>query len=162
MSFVDDLLVILSDYHDGYRLMRRRIRGDYRDFPKRLREVSDNTLRVTLSRLKAKGMVRRNERGIWGVTEKGLSYGKKRFSRRARDFSRPRKRNMIIAFDVPESYRGGRDWLRIELRSLGFEMLQKSVWFGPGPLPKDFLETLQDIKVLKFVKFFEVKEQDVI
>lgn len=162
MSFVDDLLVILSDYHEGYRLMRRRIRGDYRDFPKRFREVSDNTLRVTLSRLKAKGLVRRNERGIWSVTEKGLHRIKRRFSRRAAVSSPEKKRAMIIAFDIPESYRRERDWLRVELRFLGFEMLQRSVWFGPAELPEDFIAKLQDCKILKFMKFFEAKERDVV
>ena len=69
---------------------------------------------------------------------------------------------MIIAFDVPEKYRRERDWLRIELKNLGFAMMQKSVWYGSSPLPQDFITSLDDLKILKFIKFFDVKEHEIV
>ena len=69
---------------------------------------------------------------------------------------------MVITFDIPETQRKRRDWLRAELSALGFVPLQKSVWFGPAPLPKDFTNTLVDFDVLEFMKFFEAKEYEII
>ncbi len=69
---------------------------------------------------------------------------------------------MIIAFDIPESKRKSRYQLRIELVSLGFKMLQKSVWLGPAPLPKEILEHLKNMDILPHLKFFEVKEKDIV
>lgn len=39
----------------------------------------------------------------------------------------------IVIFDIPESYRRGRDALRGKLKELGFLQLQKSVWIHPYP-----------------------------
>ena len=37
----------------------------------------------------------------------------------------------IIAFDIPETKRGGRDALRLKLKELGLIQLQKSIWAWP-------------------------------
>jgi len=71
-------------------------------------------------------------------------------------------RQMIIAFDIPEEKRKNRYWLRVELVSLGFKMLQKSVWLGPAPLPKELLDHLKNIDILPYLKFFEVKKSDIV
>ena len=69
---------------------------------------------------------------------------------------------MIVAFDIPERFKKERHWLRGELRGLGFEMLQKSVWFGSAPLPIGFVETLGTLRLLEFIKFFDAKEADIV
>ena len=51
---------------------------------------------------------------------------------------------MIVIFDIPEIRKNKRNWLRGDLMALGFMQLQKSVWFGPAPLPKKFIEYLND------------------
>ena len=165
MSFVEDLVSVLSSYHGGYRLMRRRIRG-YRDYriPQSVLETPTASVRVVLSRLKKRGLVQ-NENGLWRITQKGRIYlSTKLFSIRhtqKRDSVRKSK-NMIIAFDIPERKRRGRNWLRVELKNLGFEILQKSVWFGPSPLPKEFITSLKELRILKFVKFFKAEEWEVV
>jgi hypothetical protein len=35
-------------------------------------------------------------------------------------------------------------------------MIQKSVWVGPSPLPKDFLEYVKSIKLLGQLKAFKL------
>jgi len=45
---------------------------------------------------------------------------------------------------------------------LGFEPIQKSVWFGPAPLPEDFLESLSELNLLPFLKFFRTTEEELV
>jgi CRISPR-associated endonuclease Cas2 len=59
-------------------------------------------------------------------------------------------------FDVPEERKGEREWLRLQLKRFGFAMIQKSVWVGPSPLPKEFLAYLKEIKLLRHTKYFKL------
>lgn len=166
MSIGEDLLVILSSHHGGYRLMRKRIHGYTGPaLPKRIQEASESTLRVTLSRLKKKGFVE-NDKGAWDITESGLKFVAKILKRQNRrqmsSANRKKERNLIIIFDIPEKQRAKRDWLRIELVALGFKMLQQSAWIGLSPLPKEFIEELENLGILQHLKFFEAKESDII
>lgn len=163
MSFSNDLLVILSSYSGGYKRLRELAYGGTR--PEYPTKIKDNTFRVTLSRLKNRGLV--TKKGVdWCITKDGRDFLKnkepslKHFSRR--NSNKNREKNMIVAFDIPEIYHNKRDWLRFELIELGFSSIQKSVWFGPGPLPEDFLKSLDELKILKFIKFFKAKENDII
>jgi len=176
MSLPDDLLIILTSYSSGYALMRRRMRGDFGPSTKsglRKRLDADNAaLGVALARLKKRGLVM-GEDGVWRLTEKGRNYIYKKIEAisglkgvrlthgqyEAARFKRPK--NMIIAFDIPESLRGMRWWLRVELKLLGFALLQKSVWFGPAPLPKEFIESLHRSGALRHFKFFKASEYDI-
>lgn len=169
MSFVDDLLTILTSYHGGYRVMRRRIYGlpSYGHSHDEEREVKESTLRATFFRLRKLGLAE-NKGGIWSITEKGRRYFRNRKRRLMRLHGKystsitKRRKNMIIAFDVPEQDKKKRDWLRIELRCLGFVPIQKSVWFGPSPLPEKFLKALSELGILSCVKFFRATEADLV
>jgi len=168
MSFGDDLLVILSSYSGGYKLMRRRMMGDSRNFQsassRPRRESSDQTMRVTLSRLKKRGLAE-NKDGIWKITKEGLARLAEKVSQKNHPVYEIKKngpKNMVIAFDIPESRRHARNWLRVELVNLGFVMLQKSVWFGPAPLPKAFTDVLKELRIVQHLKFFEAKEADIV
>lgn len=68
---------------------------------------------------------------------------------------------MIVVFDIPEKKRRYRDWLRSELVSFDFDLIQKSVWFGPS-LPPEFIEYLDKEGLLKYVRFFRAEEKDLI
>ena len=62
----------------------------------------------------------------------------------------------IIIFDIPESERFKRQWLRDALKVLGFTMLQKSVWAGKVVLPEEFFNDLHKQNLLQFVEIFAV------
>ena len=62
----------------------------------------------------------------------------------------------IIVFDVPEKERRKRDWLRVVLGSMGFTMLQKSVWVGKVKVPKGFIDDLLELHLTDFVEIFEI------
>ncbi|MFN7088788.1 MAG: hypothetical protein ACK4NX_03180 [Candidatus Paceibacteria bacterium] len=62
----------------------------------------------------------------------------------------------IVAFDIPENERYKRAWLRYALATLGFSMLQKSLWVGKKNLPDDFLWELRKRNMIEYVHIFEI------
>ena len=59
-------------------------------------------------------------------------------------------------FDVPESRQNERKWLREHLKKFKYCMVQKSVWVGPSPLPKEFISYLKEIKLNSCIKIFKL------
>jgi DNA-binding transcriptional regulator PaaX len=165
MALTDDIIFILSNYPGGYKLMRARLHGYtgpiYFGHPQRKTEVSDETFYVTMSRLKKNGVVR-NDKRIWSVTKKGLDYLKSLRSKECKTRKRSETNNVIISFDIPEKIKSRRNWLRRELVAHGFSMIQKSVWFGRAPLPKEFIEKLNTFKLLGYLKFFRAREWEIV
>lgn len=167
MGIGEDLLTVLSSYPEGYRLLRARAYGlPYKALRRKsgnlLEQASENTLRVTLSRLRKRDLVQSVNRGIWKITSQGRNYLLKRLGRTHSTTGNRKVKNMIVAFDIPEKEKKKRDWLRAELSGLGFEMLQKSLWFGPAPLPREFLTTLRDLRILSHLKFFKAESGDIV
>ncbi len=54
-------------------------------------------------------------------------------------------RNLIVMYDIPSEKRKERNWFRRHLQKFDYIMIQKSVWVGPSPLPKDFLNYVKSI-----------------
>lgn len=169
MSAVEDILTILTSYHAGYRVLRARMGSYTGPMPGEERRHSppvaydDAVIHATLSRMKRNNLVEHHNH-IWNITKKGMAFlAKQKAIRRHKQYRIPKsaERNMIIAFDIPERQKVMRNWLRVELVNLGFTMLQKSVWFGPAPLPSIFVSSLQKTRLLSHMKFFEVKESQI-
>ena len=59
-------------------------------------------------------------------------------------------------YDIPHTLKKERDWFRRQLINFGYVMIQKSVWVGPSPLPKDFLAYLKEIKIGDSFKTFKL------
>lgn len=128
------------------------------------KKLAIDTLRTTLSRMKKKGLVN-NKEGQWKITDMGLEIlNSPRTGFREYFFEKSRtvkaKKSTIVCFDIPEKERRSRDWLRSELIGFGFELIQKSVWFGP-PLPKEFITFLEKRKILDYVRFFRADAEDI-
>jgi len=128
-------------------------------------KLKEQTPRTTLSRLKKRGLVE-NRNGIWAITKKGRRFLKNKLISKIPHFKhfkiKSEKRNMVIVFDIPELRRKQRNWLRAELVALDFIPLQKSVWLGPAPLPKEFIKYLSETNLLQYLKFFKAAEEDII
>ncbi|HDH31707.1 MAG TPA: hypothetical protein ENH26_02965 [Candidatus Wolfebacteria bacterium] len=169
MSLVEEILTILTDYSGGYKLMRRRMMGYtgpiYSSIKRDCREINDTSLRSTFSRLKKQGLIDNNN-GTWKIKNKGREYLKNIVVSRVPHFghlkNKDSKKEMIIIFDIPENRRGQRNWLRAELIALDFAILQKSVWLGPSPLPKEFIKYLNNINILQYLKFFKATEKEIV
>ena len=95
-----------------------------------------------------------------------------KLNKRKRDFYNPTfispfkkdsPKNLIVMYDVPQEMKKERDWFRRHLTKFGYIMIQKSVWVGPSPLPKDFMVYLKEIKIgdnlktLKLAKPYDIK-----
>ena len=164
MALTDDLLIILSSHSGLYRVLHAQLNGYDLNFKSSAtsRKISDNITHVTLSRLKQKGLVE-NKGRIWKITRAGKEYlSRKILPSHSLPKAGYKPKNMIIAFDIPETDKHKRNWLRFELVRLGFSLLQRSVWFGPAPLPQEFLDSIRRLDLLPHLKFFEAKEADII
>ena len=126
-------------------------------------EKTKNNFYALLSRLKKQGFVEKKQKRsgtFWKITPKGQKrLGK--FKNIIKFPKLPYKRekdsglNMVV-FDIPEKHRAKRDWLRYVLLSLGFTMLQKSVWMGKNKLPEEFLKALKELDLINFVHILKI------
>jgi len=63
---------------------------------------------------------------------------------------------IIVCFDIPESIKSHRAWLRAALRNLKMDMHQKSLWIGRTSLPEKFIEDMNKRGIVKYVDIFSV------
>lgn len=87
-----------------------------------------------LSRLVARGLIRRAGGHRFELTEKGKRYATLMDQRGRLQFARERKwdgRWRIVIFDIWERRREARDRLRTRLQTIGFVKVQNSVWAYP-------------------------------
>ncbi len=113
----------------------------------------------TYARLKKKAFLT-YEADTMVVTEKGKQYLKRRAVRlptfeATKSKERP---DLIVMFDIPEDRKSEREWFRIHLKRFGYTMIQKSVWFGPSPLPQEFVAYLYSIGLENNIRTFHARE----
>jgi len=85
------------------------------------------------SKLIEQGLIKKSSTGFYELTKEGLLVLKQCESRNYK-ISAPRKWDgkwRMLIFDIKENRRGTRDKVRNTLNSIGFVMLQKSVWVYP-------------------------------
>jgi len=89
-----------------------------------------------------------------GSVNKSGVKGKRYFQHRHFTFNFPLNspKDLIVMYDIPSDKRKERDWFRRQLQRFDYIMIQKSVWVGPSPLPKDFLNYVKSIGLLNKFK----------
>ena len=126
-----------------------------------------------IQQLQKSGLVKNeggSKRALWAITQKGIdkiSRLKERFLKSknkpilpSKNYPiRPSKQTIIISFDIEESRKEKRVWLRDVLKNLDYKMLQKSVWLGTNQLSKNLIKDLEKLDILKNVKIFSVVEK---
>ena len=171
LNLTDEILFFLSNNPGNYRALRARLSGNYiydelsyKREKKKEAKINKRSFRTLLSRLKTEGYIK-SDKGFWLITKKGI----KKFKNKNKftDYHRYQKaknstNKIIISFDIPESLRARRTWLRKALLSLDFIMLQQSVWLGPYPLPGEFIDDLKIKEIDGYIKFFAVKTTAII
>ncbi len=123
-------------------------------------KFSRNNFSRTLSGMAADGLIQRRgsrQRAIWRITEEGKEYLRRNLQRNERQSEDGRTR--IVIFDIPESERRKRRWLRAKLLEFDYRPLQRSVWFGKSPLPKQFIDDLSDFKMWQYIFIFDISEE---
>ena len=59
----------------------------------------------------------------------------------------------MVAFDMPNKYKKGRDALRQKLNKIGFHSLQESIFITPYDCKKEILLLVEFFKLNKYVRF---------
>ncbi|OGI95149.1 hypothetical protein A2917_00645 [Candidatus Nomurabacteria bacterium RIFCSPLOWO2_01_FULL_42_17] len=158
MSLIYEILKELSSTSLNYKGVRVNLFG----IPK-FKNYSKNSLSGTFSRLYKDGFIEdinfRTE-----VTPKGKKYLKRKIDSLKQfycKFEKDAPKNLMVMFDIPETKKAEREWLRWHLKKFNYSMIQKSVWVGPSPLPEEFLEYIEKIKIKDGFKTFKLaKEYD--
>jgi len=112
----------------------------------------------TITRLKKNDLVE-IKNGKWLLTEKGKKYfeAKRKLSLKFHSpFILNAPKNLLLMFDIPESKKAERNWLRWHLKEFQYFMIQKSVWVGPSPLPKKFGAHLKEMGLYTYIKTFKL------
>lgn len=119
------------------------------------------TLANRCSDLKNKGYIK-EIKGKYFITHKGEEFldKKERFSLKRFESNKTNKdpKNLLLLYDIPEDKKSHRDWFRRELINFHFIMIQRSVWVGPSPLPKEFTEYLKEVGLKNSIKTFKLEK----
>lgn len=59
-------------------------------------------------------------------------------------------------YDIPHAKKKERDWFRRHLKKFDYIMIQKSVWVGPSPLPREFVSYVKEIGLKDELKTFKL------
>lgn len=153
MSIASDLLKELWDTEFNYKGSRVNIFG----VPK-IKKYKKQNLYSSVSRLKKDGLIENCPTGLI-LSKKGRKYVERKFNS-LKKFNKTEnvsnKRDLIVMFDIPEEKKAHREWLRWHLKKFNYIMVQRSVWAGPSPLPKEFSNYLKEIKLDKCIKTFKL------
>jgi hypothetical protein len=61
------------------------------------------------------------------------------------NFKNTAPKDLVVMYDIPENKKKEREWFRRQLQKFDYIMIQRSVWVGPSPLPKEFLDYVKKI-----------------
>ena len=153
MSLIYEILKDLSTSTLNYKGGRVNFFG----IPK-FKNYSRNSLSGTLAYIQKTGLAEKNDERLI-LTLRGQKYIKKKIDSLQQfyfNFDKNAPKNLIVMFDVPETKKAEREWLRWHLKKFNYLMIQKSVWVGPSPLPKEFLNYIEKIKIKDGLKTFKL------
>ena len=66
---------------------------------------------------------------------------------------------VLISFDIPETKKNTRDWLRKQLKDWEYKMIKKSLWLGKGPLPEEFYSHIRLLGIKENIKVFKISKK---
>lgn len=166
-----ELLDVLPGYSETYRMMRKKIAG-HMDIPKfdykEWQKENEKRFYNLLSHLKKEGLVekkRTNKQSFWQITKGGLRRLKFLEAKPIKQLptipyrKEPDNDWNLIIFDIPEKLKNKRVWLRGQLKLMGFQILQKSVWIGKYKIPEGFIHDLKDLNILSYTHILKVHKR---
>ncbi len=124
----------------------------------RFDKYKKRSFKATVNRLNKKGLIQKKSEG-WILSKDGMKFVEEK-NKDLKDFlikfPKNSPKNLIVMFDIPESRKKEREWFRWHLKQGQYLMIQQSVWVGPSPLPKKFIEYLKEIKLENNIKTFKL------
>jgi CRISPR-associated endonuclease Cas2 len=129
------------------------------------RRMNDRMRIKGISQLKKQGLLkeyRENEERYLKLTQKG-KVEIVRYKMKLKTTGSWDKKWRVIVFDIPEISRKDRNFLRSQLKWLGFSELQKSVWIFPYEVKKELQEFIKLCKIelrgdIRFLTVEEIEE----
>ena len=133
-----------------------------------LKRLEQKHFYALLAKLRKEGMIKKQGMGmdaICNLTANGL---KKltNYAEQKQFLNLPKRKYIaeksaiqtLVIFDIPESLKRYRDWIRYQLIGFGFSMLQKSVWIGAYQIPSDFIHDLRELNLLQYIHILMVEK----
>ncbi len=158
MSIERKVLKYLSESKNKQVLRYKGMRVGFLGLPD-FKHYKYQTLANRCSDLKSKGYIKEMY-GNYVITYKGELFLNEKTRTILKKFTPEKTENdpkdLLILYDIPEDKKTERNWFRRELRKFHFVMIQRSVWVGPSPLPKDFIKYVQEIKIKDNFKTFKL------
>jgi DNA-binding transcriptional regulator PaaX len=154
---VMEILEGLWNTHVYYGGARVNLFGVHKPWKPKV-EYKNYSFNSAMFRLKKNGLVGKVS-GKWMLTKKGKEYfeNKNKLSIKfVSPFPLNSPKNLLFMFDIPESKRAERNWLRMHLKEFQYYMIQQSVWVGPSPLPKKFKDYVKYIGLDNCIKIFKL------
>src|SRR3989344_5543725 len=152
-----------SGYEESYRKLRTMQPTHDAPLTNKLRKrwQERQRARVFLNYLKEDGLIKLEKNNVVITARGGIRLGglrdKIRQAPTRPDYQpSPGVGVVLVIFDVPEKQKRKRVWLRAALKQLGFQMVQKSVWFGKVKIPNNFLEDLRKHKIMDCVEILAI------
>ncbi|OGI60043.1 hypothetical protein A2641_02620 [Candidatus Nomurabacteria bacterium RIFCSPHIGHO2_01_FULL_37_25] len=153
MGLMYEILKELSSQSFYYKGVQVNLFG----LPK-FKDYSRNSISGSLSYMHKKGFLEYDDEKI-KITHEGRKYITRKFDSLKQfnfKFGKDAPKNLIVMFDIPETRKAEREWLRWHLKKFNYLMIQKSVWVGPSPLPKEFLDYVKSIGIKDGLKTFKL------
>ncbi len=158
MSAKKDILNYFREIKENKNIKYKSLRTSFLGLPN-FQYYKYQTLANKFSWLKTSGYLA-EKNGEFFITKKGLDFLNKKnshiFSKFETDKTEKDPKDLLVLYDIPQSQTSKRNWFRKELRKFHFIMIQKSVWVGPSPLPKEFLSYVNEIKIGDKFKTFKL------
>lgn len=124
------------------------------------RQLSKSALSVALKRLRENGFVEllSNEELTLRLTDKGRS--KALWTKMVLEDEKWDGKWRLVIWDIPEKRRHARDLLRHQLKQLGFEKIQNSVWASKKDCTQVLNEYIKKVGIGDWVKVIESNSVD--
>lgn len=120
-------------------------------------EMKKSVYNQNIYRLKKNGyLIQENDNII--ISPKGILYQNNQYRYIKNKIEK--KNKIIFIFDIPETKKKAREWVRNQIKFWDFTMIQKSVWVGHGPLPLEFSNRLKVLEIDKCVRIFNVQSKN--
>jgi len=148
-TFSDELIAFLFSCHSNS--IRKKILWERL---KKRQNLSRSIYTQNIYRLKKRGIID-SGKDRYKLSQKGLAYYNNPYKIIKGKLNK--KQKIILIFDIPEIQKRSREWIRRQIKSWDFKMIQKSVWIGYGPLPKEFKDRLKDLKIKECIKTYKVQ-----
>ncbi|MEK7121551.1 MAG: CRISPR-associated endonuclease Cas2 [Patescibacteria group bacterium] len=150
LGFIGYFLEAIFDFSKNFPQAFIRESWHYKDL--RIGGYNTENIYRNVNNLRYRGILNRSGRGRFKFTKKGIQWVQgsiqKYFQLRNRNWD---KKWRVVIFDIPQELHNSRTKFRKKLKSLGFFMLQKSVFIFPYQCEEELGDICKDFGVSDYI-----------